>query len=192
MRTAAFIGMLICVGLLSCFGTPGAEGMVQLKGNHTTAIVGAPTGEIAPDRMLKMTITLKLRDAEELNRLMSEQQDPASPNFQKWLTPQEFSARFGPDPAQFKAVHDWLVANEFRIVAENIAQRSITFTGRASQAERVFRTRIVTYAGGESYANATDPYIPAQFAGLIGAISGLDNVMRSIPLSTHSTLRVTH
>ncbi len=166
--------------------------MVQLKGNHPTGIVGAPTGEIAPDRMLKMTITLKLRDAEALNRLMSEQQDPASPNFHKWLTPQEFSARFGPDSAQFRAVHDWLVANEFKIVAENIDQRSITFTGRASQAERVFRTRIVTYAGGESYANTTDPYIPAQFVGVIGAISGLDNVMRSMPLSTHSTLRVTH
>ncbi len=64
--------------------------------------------------------------------------------------------------------------------------------GRANQAERVFRTKIVTYAGGDSYANATDPYIPAQFAGVIGAISGLDNVMRSVPLSTHSTLRMTH
>ncbi len=93
--------------------------MVQLSGNHP-AIVGEPTGEIAPDRMLKMTVTLKLRNSEALNRLMSEQQEPGSPNFQKWLTPQEFSERFGPDPAQFKAVDDWLIANEFKIVAENL------------------------------------------------------------------------
>jgi subtilase family serine protease len=177
--------------LLCCFGAQGAEEMVQLSGNHPTGIVGEPTGDIAPDRTLKMTITLKVRDPEALNRLLSEQQDPASPNFHKWLTPQEFNARFGPDPAQFKAVHDWLVANEFEIVAENLDQRTITFTGRASQAQRVFRTKIVTYAG-DSYANVTDPHIPAQFANVIGAIGGLGNVLRSVPLAPHSKLRATH
>ena len=34
----------------------------------------------------------------ELERLLAEQHDPASPNFQHWLTPEEFGKRFGPDP----------------------------------------------------------------------------------------------
>jgi subtilase family serine protease len=191
MRIAAFVGLLLCIGVLIGFGAPGAEEMVQLSGNHPIGIVGEPTGDIAPERTLKMTITLKLSDPDALNRLLSEQQDPASPNFHRWLTPQQFNAQFGPDPVQFKAVHDWLAANEFEIVAENLEQRSITFTGGASQAERVFRTKIVTYAG-DSYANVTDPYIPAQFANVIGAIGGLDNMMRTVPLSSHSTLRMTH
>ncbi len=50
--------------------------MVQLSGNHPTGIVGEPTGEIAPDRTLKMTITLKVRDPEALNRLLSEAAGP--------------------------------------------------------------------------------------------------------------------
>jgi len=185
MRATGFIGMLMCAGLFLYPGAPGAEEMVQLSGNHPTGIVGEPTGQIAPDRMLKMTVTLKVRDPDALNRLLSEQQEPTSPNFHKWLTPQEFSAQFGTDPAQSKAVRDWLAAQGFELRAENIDQRSITFSGRAALAERVFRTKFVTYAGGDSYANATDPYIPAKFAGAIGAIGGLDNVSRAVPAATH-------
>lgn len=167
-----------------------AEEMVPLVGNHPTQITAKPTGEIAPDRMLTMTIALKLRDAEGLKRLLAEQQDPNSPNYHRWLTPQEFSTRFGPDPAQFEAVRDWLIRQEFEIVSSNLEQRAITFRGRADQAERVFHTKIMAYSG-DSYANVSDPYIPARFANVIGAIGGLDNMMRAVPAS-HSTLRKSH
>jgi subtilase family serine protease len=184
MRTAAFIGILMCVWLLGCFGKPDAQDMVQLTGNHPTAITAEPAGPIAPDRVLKMTITVKVRNPAALDRFLAEQQDPNSPNYQKWLTPQEFAERFGPDPAQFKALRDWLVEQEFKIVSADLAQRSITFTGTGDQAERVFHTKIMTYPGG-SYANVTDPSIPAQFAGVIGVIGGLDNMTRTVPLATH-------
>lgn len=140
--------------------------------------------------MLTMTITMKVRDTERVNRLLAEQQDPNSPNYHRWITPQEFSARFGPDPVQFKAVRDWLIRQEFEIVSSNPDQRSITFKGRADQAERVFNTKIMTYSG-TSYANLSDPWIPARFAGAIGAIGGLHNMMHAVPLS-HSTLRQRH
>lgn len=190
MRTASLPTILTCAWLLIWGGISAAEEMVQLTGNQPTGIVGEPTGEIAPDRMLTMTITLKLRDPEGLNRLLSEQQDPGSPNYHRWLTPQEFSARFGPDPAQFNAVRDWLIRQEFEIVSSEPDQRSITFRGRADQAERVFNTKIMMYPG-DSYANTSDPYIPARLAGAIGAIGGLDNMMRAVPLS-HSPLRESH
>src|SRR5215469_12904101 len=101
-----------------------ADVMVKLSGNHPTDIVGEPSGRIAPQRMLTMTIALKLRDLEGLKRLLSEQQNPSSPSYHRWLTPQEFSARSGPDPAQFKAVRDWLVAQEFVIVSSSLERRS--------------------------------------------------------------------
>jgi subtilase family serine protease len=177
------LSVLICLLLLTCTDAPDAQDMVKLTGNHPTDIAGKPTGSIDPERMLTMMITPKVRDPEALNRLLSEQQNPSSPNYHRWLTPQEFSAHFGPDPAQFKAVRDWLVAQGFEVVSSSVEHRSITFRGSAGQAERVFRTKIVTYAG-DSYANVTDPSIPARFAGVIGAISGLDNVTRAVPAST--------
>jgi subtilase family serine protease len=190
---SAVLGFIVGVlaGALFLAGADAADAqeMIKLTGNHPTDIVGKPTGRIAAGRMLTMTITLKVRDPAALQRLLAEQQDPSSPNYHRWLTPQEFSARFGPDPAQFKAVRDWLVAREFEIVSSSLEQRSITFRGSAGHAERVFRTEIVTYAG-DSYANVTDPCIPARFAGVIGAIGGLDNVARAVPASAPSMHRV--
>jgi hypothetical protein len=40
----------------------------------------------------------------------------------------------------------------------------------------------------DSHGHVGDPYIPARFAAVIGAIGGLNNMMRAVPLS-HSTLR---
>jgi subtilase family serine protease len=184
--------LLLTYALLLAFmvllmGISIAEEMVRISGNHPVGIVGAPIGPIAPDRMLTMTITLKPRDPEGLSRLLAEQQDPNSPNYHRWLTPQEFNTRFGPDPAQFNAIRDWLIKQEFEIVSSNPDQRTITFRGRADQAERVFQTKIMTYSA-DSYGNVSDPYIPARFAAVIGAIGGLNNMMRAVPLS-HSTLR---
>src|SRR5271168_1938403 len=75
-RTLLYLGLLVltCAWLLASMGISLAEEMVQIAGNHPAGILGAPTGQIAPDRMLTMTITLKIRDPEGLNRLLAEQQ----------------------------------------------------------------------------------------------------------------------
>src|ERR1700724_1223462 len=45
---------------------------------------------------MNLAIGLPLRNQEELGKLLSELSDPASPNFQNYLTPEEFAERFGP------------------------------------------------------------------------------------------------
>jgi|SRR5579875_2849158 subtilase family serine protease len=179
---ALTVGVLAGVLLLVCSPASDAHETVKLRGNHPTAIAGRPTGRIDPQRMLTMTMSLKLRDPQALSRLLSEQQDPSSPNYHRWLTPQQFAARFGPEPAQFKALKDWLKKQGFEVVSSSGQRRTITFRGSAGRAQRVFKTKILTY-GKDSYANVDDPSIPARFADVIGAITGLDNVMRAMPLS---------
>ncbi len=164
-----------------------AQNTVKLSGNHPTTIPGKPAGPIDPRRTLSMSVTLGLRDAQGLQRLLSEQQDPGSPNYRRWLTPQEFASHFGPDPAQFNAVRDWLVEQGFEIESASLQRRSIQFKGSAELAERVFETRIESYGGG-AYANLTDPSIPARFAGVIAAISGLDNIAHAVPLTNRPKL----
>ena len=119
MRIVSLSIVLTYLCILFWSGLAGAEEMVQLSGNHPSRIVGcADRGNCSPSDAHNDD-NVKVRDPEGLNRLLSEQQDPNSPNYQKWLTPQEFSARFGPDPAQFKAVRDWLIRQEFEIVSSN-------------------------------------------------------------------------
>ncbi len=176
---AAFVGF----GATLLLVTPAAaQQMIKLTGNHRE-ISGSPVGMIAPDRMLTMMVVLKARNPQELNSLIAQQQNPSAPNYHRWLTPQEFSQRFGPDQKQIDAVRDWLSAQGFEIVSSSPQNLSITFKGCAGLAEKVFRTGIAAYPGGV-YANLTDPSIPARFAGTIAAISGLDNTIRAVPAGT--------
>jgi subtilase family serine protease len=41
-----------------------------------------------------MSITFALRNRQQLNQVLSDLQDPASPQFHHWLTPDEFNRDF--------------------------------------------------------------------------------------------------
>src|SRR6185369_14736797 len=43
-----------------------------------------------------------------LAQLLREQQDPASANFHKWITPEEFADRFGASDSDIKQMTSWL------------------------------------------------------------------------------------
>ncbi len=150
-----------------------------LHGNHPALAEGVTaSGYVEPSRPLTMSVTLALRNQAQLEQLLADQQNPASPEYHRWLTREEFAARFG--PTAFDAVSDWLVGQGFRVVAVNVPARVIQFTATAAQAEHAFSVALKS-AGGQSYANTSDPHIPAELAGVIAQIHGLDNMSASAP-----------
>ena len=60
-------------------------------------------------------VGLRGRDEDGLRALLAAQQDPASPGYHQWLTPQEFGRRFGAAPHDLKRVERWLRADGCRI-----------------------------------------------------------------------------
>ena len=156
-----------------------AQNDAVLARNHPTlAETMIPSENLEPSRILSMSVTLALRNRDQLQELLADQQDPASPEYHHFLTPDEFAARFGPD--DFAAVREWLVAEGFTVIATNAATRVIQFTGTAAQAQQAFAVAIRAF-GSASFGNVTDPHIPARFAGVIGHIHGLDNLSASTP-----------
>src|SRR5207249_6715966 len=113
----------------------------------------------------------------ELDALLKQQQDPSSPNYHKWTTPEQFADRFGISANDLSRVVDWLHAQGFTIdeVARN--RRSVTFTGSASQVEASFRTPIHEYVvdGETFYANMNDPYVPEALANVVMGFRSLNN-----------------
>ena len=53
---------------------------------------------------LKLTIVLGVRNQAALEQLLADQQNPASSQYRKWLTPKEFANRFGPSDQQVDLV----------------------------------------------------------------------------------------
>ncbi|MGA2409116.1 MAG: protease pro-enzyme activation domain-containing protein, partial [Candidatus Binataceae bacterium] len=159
---------------------------MTLKGNHPAlADHSPPNGASDPQMPMTMRITLALHNRSELDQLLQDQQDPASPQYHQWLTPEEFDARFGPSQAQSEAVSAWLAGQGFQVTDASLTTRTITFTGTAAQAEQAFQTHIGTFSGSQTFTNVTDPVIPAAFAGVVAHIGGLDNVHSFAPVIQH-------
>ena len=160
------------------------QDMVVLPGNtYPQALPEFDAGPVDPSLPMKnMILSLKVSPDKQaaLDRLLAEQQDPASPNFHKWLTPEEFGSRFGPSPQELAAITAWLKSKGFVIEKVANGRLWINFSGTAADVEKAFHTQIRNYrVEGKTYvANAMDPSIPRAFSGLVAGIVSLHNFPR--------------
>jgi hypothetical protein len=126
-----------------------------------------------------MTLTVR-RTADQqsgLNQLLAAQQNPASPQYHKWLTPEAFASRFGASPNDLATIGQWLESHGFHIKAVARGGTFIRFDARASQVQDAFKTEIhqFTVNGVKHYANVSEPSLPANLAPLVLAIGGMDD-----------------
>jgi Pro-kumamolisin, activation domain/Abnormal spindle-like microcephaly-assoc'd, ASPM-SPD-2-Hydin len=177
---AAFVLVIACV--LGAAAPAGAQ-VANLRGNHPSAALNLHI-HAAADRRLSLRFILAPRDQSGLNLLLSNLQDPSSPQYHHWLTPAQFDARFGRTGAEIAAVRDWLRAQGFSDI--RAAPLEITASATVARAEAAFATRIVTSPNESVYANTLDPQIPARFAGVIESIAGLDNTVHTAALAIKS------
>ena len=159
----------------------------RLAGNHPLeAETAAVTANADPSQVLTMQVRFAIRNRAELDKLLAEQQDPASPNYHKWLNTGEFDQRFGAAQSQVNAVTEWLRSQGFSVVSSS--PQYVEFTGTVAQTERALSVRIAKFGNGKFYANTSDPYLPAQFEGVIGSIEGLDNLRQAVPATRQHLL----
>src|SRR5260370_15807237 len=164
--------------LVAQIGT--AQSNARLHGNDAIE-ASSLTSHAAADLPLKIRASFALRNRPALNKLLSELQNPASPNYHKWLTPAEFDVRFGRTTAEVQAVSQWLTSQGFHVT--HSSARNLTAAATVSRAESAFATTIAASSDGATYGNLSDPQIPAQLTGVIGSIYGLDNTLHSQPLT---------
>ena len=128
-------------------------------------------------QMPTMALVLKPSDSQALNQLLQEQQDPASPNFHKWLTPDQYADRFGASAGDLDQISAWLKSQGFQVAQVARSRTFITFNGAAEQAQNAFRTEIHRFrSNGEIHiANAAAPSIPTALSGMVASIRGLND-----------------
>ena len=96
------VGALAMSNILaaSAAGSPPEPSSRVNLGGHVPgwAQAGADLGAVAPDLELRqLTLVLKRPPTRQqaFDALLEELHDPASPNYQRWLTPSEIGRRFG-------------------------------------------------------------------------------------------------
>ena len=125
--------------------------------------------------------TLYLRPADtqqaELETLLRDLQDKSSSNYRRWLTPEQFGARFGLSRGDTARIAAWLEAQGLKVNQVARGRRWITFTGSASAVSRAFRTDFHRYVtdGETHFANATPPSVPEALADVVVGFGGFDD-----------------
>ncbi|MFI4970660.1 MAG: protease pro-enzyme activation domain-containing protein, partial [Lysobacterales bacterium] len=137
---------------------------------------GAVPADLALDHL-----SLILRRSPErqaaYDRLLREQQDPASPSYHRWLSPVEVGERFGAGRHDIAVLSDWLRTQGFSITAVANSRIRIDFSGRAADVGAAFATELHYFQAGAAkrIANTSEPSMPAALAGSVRSVFGLNS-----------------
>jgi subtilase family serine protease len=114
-----------------------------------------------------------------IEKLLADQQNPASANYHKWLTPEEYADRFGLSSDDVSKVVSWLQSEGFTVDRAARGRTEVFFSGSVSQIETVFRTEMHSYMvkGERHYANSVEPSVPASLADVVAGLHHLDDFL---------------
>ncbi len=156
---------------------------VAAQSGYALNIHGAPAltdTRVTPlevSRPLHVTVVLKGRNEAQLDRFLSELEEPGSANYHRYLTPAEFKERFGPTAAQVQAVVAHLRANGFRNITVSPNNKLVSADGNVDNAHSGFNVTLkrFNYRGKSVYGNDTPAQVPSELGGMVDAVLGLQN-----------------
>ena len=152
------------------------------KATDLGAVDGAQT---LPSMKLHFAMTPAKQAA--LQQLLANQQNPASSQYHRWLTPEQFRTSFGVEPEQERSVLSWLAAQGFIVNEVSRGGLFVRFSGTVAQATQAFGASVhhVRVNGEVHTANVGTLSVPAGFATVITSVVGMDDIR---PRS-HGTVR---
>jgi uncharacterized protein (TIGR03437 family) len=113
----------------------------------------------------------------DLDQLLAAQQNPSSPEFHKWLTPEQFADRFGISSSDHSRVVAWLQSEGLTVKESARGRNWVAFSGTAGQISSALKTEFHSYQvnGTMHISNATDVSVPAALAEIVGGFRGLND-----------------
>lgn len=114
----------------------------------------------------------------ELDALLTAQQDPSSPRFHQWVTPEQFANRFGLAQADLDLVQSWLVSRGFAVEDVSRSHDRVSFSGTAAQVAAAFGRKLRRYKTGASthFAPEGELLLPSTLAPLVTAVLDLSDL----------------
>ena len=182
MRRSEIIGLTLAV----CVSVLGVRAQAQsFKTRHVREAVAdgeaRVVGRLPFSQTMNLNLVLPLSDAVGLETFLSDVYDPSSPVFHKFLTPTEFTAKFGPSQAQYDAVVQFAVTHGLTVTGGSRDAMDVQVRGPVSAVESAFHVHMLTYQHPTEsrtfYAPDSEPRTDLPFE--LWHVSGLDNY--SIP-----------
>ncbi len=186
-RIGSVIAVFLFCGLCPVFGS----GWKTLHG-HVPAIVAhlIREGDFPATNQLHLALGLPLRDQPGLSDFLKQVYTPGSPNFRKFLTPAEFTSRFGPSSADYATIQDFARSNGLVITKNHGNRLLLDVSGPVGAINHAFHITLRRYRHPveqrDFYAPDSEPMVDAGLP--LADISGLDNAELPRP-QLHSYLQ---
>jgi hypothetical protein len=134
---------------------------------------------------LHLAIGLPLRNQQALTNFLQELYDPASANYQKYLSSEEFTERFGPTDEDYEKVIAFAKASGLDVTGTHPNRVILDVAGPVPNVEKAFNTVLRVYRHPteprDFHAPEAEPSVPADLPIL--DISGLDDFMPPRPVN---------
>ncbi len=171
-------------GLLFSAAAAEANAQQVLSGHVPHAVADSRTfNHLTETTRLDLAIGLPLRNQNELDALLTQLQDPASPNFGHYLSAQQFAAEFGPTEQDYQALIQFAHENGLVVTGTHSNRLLLDVSGEASEIEKVLHVKMMVYdhpVRGRFYAPDREPSLDLEVKVL--DISGLDNYALPQPM----------
>jgi hypothetical protein len=124
---------------------------------------------------LTMVLTRSAQQEAAFQEFLTEQRNPASPNYHHWLTAAEVGERFGLAEEDIATLSSWLQTQGLHVNWVAPSRMFIGFGGTATDIGRAFQTELHYYKvnGEQRMSVNSDPLIPRALAPAIKAVRGL-------------------
>lgn len=177
--SGSIISLVIACVFLALTAQAQTAGRQNLRGHHVlpAAARARAVDRLAATQSLQFNLGLPLRNQAELTKLLQELSDPGSPNYRKFLTPEQFTGKFGPTEADYQAVLAYARANGFTVTATHPNRVLVSVRAPVSNVEKAFHITLRHYQhpaeARDFFAPDTEPTL--DLAVPIQDISGLDD-----------------
>ena len=176
---------MVALALLLAMDASAGERQV-LRGHVPPATAGLqPLGRLPANQRLDLAISLPLRNREALTNLLRQIYDPASPNYHRYLTPEQFTQQFGPTGQDYQAAIAFAQAQGLTVTGTHPNRTIVDVSGPVSAVERAFHLKLQVYRHPTEartfYAPDAEPSLDLSIPVL--AINGLDNFVLPRPMN---------
>jgi kumamolisin len=185
VRKTRLLSAALVVSLAAAANSQAQSVMTRHMREEVRLGAAQPMSRMAQQQTMNLDLVLPLSDPAGLESFLAEVYNPSSPNFHHFLTPQEFSARFGPTQAQYEAVLAFAKANGLSVTGGSLNNMEVQVRGSAAAVEKAFHVRMLNYpradGNGAFFAPDREPVTDLSFN--LWHVSGLDNY--SVPHALH-------
>lgn len=144
-------------------------------------------GHLPATQTLRLVVVLPLQNQSALDDFLRDVYDPSSPSYRKFLTVEEFTAKFGPTQEDYDAVVAFLKTNGLSVVGTSRNRLNVDVTGPVANIEKAFHVTMGLYMHPTEdrtfYAPDREPTV--DLAVQLWHISGLDNYSIPHPAGLH-------